>query len=357
MTSIFKALLGFAIVLTLTLQVASAQTPAAPAKKKKKAAQTKEAPANATKKATPPSAALKEIEPAGAKITPGETLNFRIEDTTVAPTNDPVFKFKEGGDNTPPPTSPASFSGAVDDDVPFRTFIGYPKHKFSALVVPKNVAATWSLNGTDFNFRSNALGYGVGYELVASPRLQIGLEFVHSEMKMDQARVGTGANARDFLSSKATYDVYLAKMRYCFFGSSNFFQQFCPGLDIGNDSYPVLSFVTGTNLKLDHLQDIVAGLNLTYQSPITDKILFRSTIGYNYGLGIGSSGTVTSKGNSSYYLKLGAGWDINDHHGIGVDVFWHNRNAKMADKTNAVNDEWTTKATELGARLAYTYTL
>ncbi|MBX3022262.1 MAG: hypothetical protein KF799_11370 [Bdellovibrionales bacterium] len=351
MNSALNLVLGLFFALTTAASAANAQeAPATPkAKKSAKKAATKPATTE-----TAPSAAAG----AGSKVAPGEVLNFRIDEASMKEkaSSVPMIQFKEEGESLTP-TAAETYNDSVSDDAPFRTYVGYPKHRLSALVVPKSVAATWSQGGQDFNFRSNSLGYGVAYDLVSTPRFAVGFEYTHAELKMDEAKTGSGVGGRQFQESKAGYDIYYAKMRYCFFGSSSFFQQICPGFDIGNDAYPVLSWVSGTKLKLDRLQDIVAGLNLTYQSPITDRLLFRSTAGYNHGLGIGSSGSVTSKSNSSYYLKIGTGFDFNPRHGMGLDVFWNNRTTKLKDKTDTVDETWDNKATELGVRVAYTFTL
>lgn len=332
------------VVFALSSVSAQAQTKS----RKKKAATDKEVvlPAEAPPKAGPVP---------GVKLTPGEVLNFRVDDSPSEPgaaAEAPRFQFTDGETSAMPET-PAGFTGGLPEDVPFRTYIGYPKHKIMATVEPKNVAATWTLNSFNFNFRNSTVAYGAGYEFAATPRLAVGIDYSHYDLSVN----GGDVNPYRIAKSDHSYDVYLANLRYCFFGSSSFFQQICPGITFGSEAYPILEFSNGSNLKLGGAQSLVTGVNISYFSPITDKVLFRALAGYNFGSGTGNTGSATPSNHSTYYLRLGAGYEFNRRHSVVADVDWFNRSTTLKDRHGNVSDSWTIKSTDLGLRMAYVLTL
>jgi hypothetical protein len=133
--------------------------------------------------------------------------------------------------------------------------------------------------------------------------------------------------------------------------------QYCPGFLVGNDAYPILAFTDSSHLKMSNVQDIVVGLNFRVQFPISDRFIIHLTPGYNMGTGIGNSGTLTSKNNSTAYGLLGARYEFNVHHALGIDGDMALRNAKLKGKVGNNDDTWTTMSTEVGGRVTYTFTL
>ena len=290
--------------------------------------------------------------PAGVRVAPGEVLNFKTEGAKPAPDKAQVgkdFKFVDGAGPMAPPVT----YDALADDTPYKTYIGYPKNSFSASLQPETFGATWSYNGQDINFRSSTLAVGLAYKLVATPRFGIDVSFNHSMFKIGDAQV---SNYR-VTGSNTTLDTYFVNGHYCFFGRSSFAIQYCPGVQIGNDAYPVLKFYDNLNLRLDRVQDFVIGLNVRLQTPITDRISAHFTPGFLLGTGIGNSGALTSKNNSTIYGLLGADYELGQHNALGLEFNFDSRNAKIKGKVGNNDDSWTTKATDFGARFAYTYTL
>lgn len=230
----------------------------------------------------------------------------------------------------------------------------YPRHKFSAIAMPKSVASTWTMNGLDFNFRSSTIGFGLSYEFQATAQISIGLEYQHYDLKAE----GGSVAPYTFDSSKAGYDVYLASFNYCINESGQFVQQICPGLVIGNDSYPVLKFHDPANnrLSLDRYQDLIVGLHFGYQSPVTDNLMFRARAGYLFGTGTGTSSTVTPKNSSSYFLRLGTAYEFTVRQALGTEVEFVNRTSTLRDKAGT-NGSWATRSTDLGLRVSYILTL
>lgn len=246
----------------------------------------------------------------------------------------------------------------LPEEAPFQTYIGYPKHALGAQLGYVNVAADWTYNGQEFNFRSNSPEYLINYIFTPTPQMSVELDYTHYTLSVDSAVVGTGAGTRAIVSSSQGFDEYYAKFRYCFISSSSFARRLCPGVDIGNDAYPVLGFQDSTHLAMSKVQDYTVGVNITYQMPFTDIFLIKGIAGYNMGLGIGNSGVMKSTSNSSYYVTVQTDWLFGAmrNHDVIFGFDFKARKASINGLVGASNDTWDTDATTFAGRVGYAYT-
>jgi hypothetical protein len=184
---------------------------------------------------------------------------------------------------------------------------------------------------------------------LVSPLWRVEVDYQHFTMKMNQQFL----NPLTFQDSTVNFDNYYLRNSFCVIGKSTFYQQLCPGVDFGNDGYPIVNYVTNNDLTLQRVQDLVLGVNLAYQAPIGNTILFRAMAGYNYGTGMGNSGYLTSKNNSSYYLNAGIEWTVTEHNLINILAEWKQRNAKVSGPIGGNTDSWQSDSSQIGGRLGY----
>lgn len=283
------------------------------------------------------------------------SMNFNTDSNPKSTDHRPALKFKD--DTTQPVKKEEDYSNGVKEEEPYRAYVGYPKNQVGVHVEPTSLAFDWKFNGQSFNYRSNTLKYGVDYNFVVTPQFTVGVSYTHYGVSV------SSATADPFVinNSSDTFDDYYLKGRYCFISDSNFNRRLCPGIDIGNDSYPVLQFVNdGVHLEMGNVQDLVVGVNLTGQIPFTDKFVFKGIVGYNIGTGIGNSGPLTSKSNDSYYLNVSTDWTVSstEHHAHDAifGVGFKHRDASLTGQVGANSDTWQTDADELSLYLAYMFT-
>jgi hypothetical protein len=117
-----------------------------------------------------------------------------------------------------------------------------------------------------------------------------------------------------------------------------------------------LKFIDGTHLVMSSVSDIVVGVHAGVQIPITEKIQFKPIVGYNYGTGAGSSGTLTSKGNSMLWARGEIPFTINRQWMVKLHGDYQSRQATIEGKIGANNDKWETDSVLLGGGADVFYT-
>lgn len=278
----------------------------------------------------------------------GETLKFNTDTAPANTDRHQTMQFKDSGD-APLGSPRPEYAESVPEETPFKSFIGYPKHQLGIYVKPMSLASNWTYQSNTYNFTSPSTGIGLTYRLQVTPLWNMEIDYIHYTMSLDAATVAP----YKFLSSDVKFDDYSIKGNYCFVGKATFYRQFCPGLIIGNEGYPILNFVTSSNLVLSKVQDFIVGVNLAYQEPFSDNFLFKLIGGYNYGTGLGNSGYLTSKSNSSYYADAGAEWNVTEHNTVLGFAEFRARSANVNGVKGSVNDTWTTTSSLLGFKLGY----
>ena len=279
----------------------------------------------------------------------GESMKFN---TDVAPTNNDrhaPMQFKDPGE-APLGTPRPEYADSLPEETPFKTYIGYPKHQIGAYVKQMSLSSNWTYGSNTYNFTSPSTGLGLNYRLMVTPLWNIEVDYIHYSMNLDESKIGSQFK---ILSSTATFDDYSVKGSYCFIGKATFYRQICPGILIGNDGYPVLNFESGSLLSLTKVKDVVIGASIAYQEPFTESLLFKIIAGYNYGTGIGNSGYLTSKKNSSYFVDPGLEWTITEHNLLLGYFEYKARSANISGRIGNTDAKWDTTSSLLGFKLGY----
>jgi hypothetical protein len=324
-------------------------TPSPTPKKHRRAKNVEEAPPPVVQEdvATPST-------PDAGAVPDGVQLKFNTNSESTNTDVRAPMKFKvPGAEMNGKPTSEET--NTVAEDAPFKTYLGYPKHDLSAFVGFANLSAKWTLGNVAFNFTDSPIEYGVSYKFHLSPLLSLHLDWLTYSDSIATSSVI--ANTYDLNSSSETYNSVFVGGNYCFVSDSNFLRQLCPGIDIGRDDYPILGFTSGSALDLDKVTDITVGVNLAWQIPFADRYLFKLVGGYNMGTGLGNSGDLTSKTNSSYYGKMLFDWNVHGNHTINFQADYLGRTAKLSGNTGGSTQSWETDASMFGGRIGYTYTI
>lgn len=266
--------------------------------------------------------------------------------------SDPSIEVKPAKSEAPAAAAPMITTNE-DDEPGFKTYIGYPKHVLSLVDGFNNLTSKFSYNGKDFNFSSSVVNYGLEYTYVATPSWKVSATYQRYGVSVPAGKVGSSI----INDSKENIDSYGVDTDYCMISSSNFFRQYCLGGGVANDAYPVLKFVDGTHLEMGKVQDIVVGIHVGAQLPISEKIQFKGILGYNYGTGAGGAGNLSSENDTKLYARLELPWTITQNISLKFHGDYSTRNATIKGDVGNNKDKWTTDTTILGggADLGYTF--
>ena len=282
----------------------------------------------------------------------GESLKFNTE-TSNPPSSDtrPPMQFSDPG-ATPLGEKAPVFAATIPEDEPYKAYLGFPKNRVGAFLAFKSLSSLWNYNGRDYNFPNSPLAYGINYAFLITPTWSVGVDYSRYTLKLNAANI----LPYRFNASTASYDEYYFKVRYCVVSHSSFYRQFCPGIDIGNDSYPIVKFEGANDLYLSKVQDIIIGLNLNWQIPINDSWGFKANAGYNYGTGMGNTGALTSKNNNSLVAGAGVEYQFPRLHSVSASIDYKSRSAKIKGVIGNNTDTWTTKSSDIGVKVGYNIT-
>ncbi len=340
----------------LTGQVHAQQPEVLPtAKKSRKAKGRVSKPVISSEKATTPTETVEKSSGGPERVRESDdTLKFMTDEVAPAAAADQKqLKFNTGTTVPADDEKANSFSEEASDSV-FKVYLGYPKHQVTVDLIPQQIYSKWSFSGQDFNFTSGSLAYGLGYRLVIDPTLSISLAGHMQSVGVAGSTIGSTFVVQD---SDVTLTTIFANAEYCFIGSTSFYRQFCGALVIGRDAYPILGFSGSTSqLAMSKVEDLVIGPRLAIQIPIKTMARLRSELGYNFGNGIGNSGALTSKSNSSLTFNIGAFWTPAEHSELGLTGEYNMRQAKLSGQVGTNTVDWDTTSSSLMGRFSYTYT-
>lgn len=236
-------------------------------------------------------------------------------------------------------------------DTPFKAYIGYPKQHVNLNLSPTNYGGKFASTYGEFNFSSQSpTALELNYKFLASPVI-----FFEGNLNYYTASTKAG-NPGSLTVKSSTTSVYtlFAKANYCFIGESNFFAKICPGAEIGMDKYPLLGFTDGTTLAMTTASNISYGLNLFAQYPLIGSSLLQARIGYIMGSGVGQSGELTHKKDTSYYFNGQIEWSMmNGLMNTGFN--YRARTSTVEGKIGANTDRWDNSIGMLAFNVGYTW--
>lgn len=299
------------------------------------------------KKSKAPESATQPVDLKASQVgDTGPVLTFDAGDAPAQKDDRGTLKFTDGSLN---PSSKEQSKAMPTNETPpdeqgFKSYIGYPAHEFALLTGVDSISATFSYQNQDFNFSTTTFAYGFAYNLVATPSWKVGLMYLQYNIGVN---AGT-ASALNIVESDETLSQFGVTTEYCSIGATNFYRQLCFGGLVMKDAYPMLNFTGGSTLAMSKLEDIVLGLNASYQMPLTDKLLFKPIIGFNYGMASGDSGTLTPKSNSKFYLRTELPWLMSESMVLRFHGDFSLRKAEAEGTTGSNFDPWETNSANLG---------
>ena len=264
-----------------------------------------------------------------------------------------AFKFKTPGDNSAVPTSDKTANpiDTANGGAAFKTYVGYPKQFLNLNYAPSSFGGKYSYQGFDYNYSStDVTGLNLNYKLITTPNF-----FFEVDASYITAKAKAGSAGNSINDSSANTVPLMFRGNYCWIGD-NFFSKFCPGLELGLDSYPVLGFTGNTTLELQKASEFVYGVNIYGQAPLIRSTTINGRLGYINGSGSGQSGNLTSKKNNLIYLDAKIEWPVAQKRYMNVGLLYSSRTATIGGKvSSALTDQWDTKATLLMLKLGYTW--
>jgi hypothetical protein len=214
-------------------------------------------------------------------------------------------------------------------------------HRLTAVLAPQTHAGTWRGAGSGYEFHSHGFGYRLLYDFSFARHWHVGAAYRQTRLRLNEDHSDSYA----IRGSATRMESYFLKSGYCFSSHKPFVQEICPAFRFGRETYPLLRLSNTSNLSLEGHRAIVGGVDLDYQSPITETVLFRASVGYDSSF----------RGDSppfTYFLNLGAAWALSAADSFGFNVGWINRRVSADDSVSG-----TTRTTSLALRLLYTRTL
>jgi hypothetical protein len=240
----------------------------------------------------------------------------------------------------------------LDSPTPYSTAIGYPKITLGASYNPGFFGFKQTLQDTGevFNISGpQALAFGALLHVEASPLYQFELEASYLNMSVGDL------NFSPYLvkaSSTNTESIY-ARMNRCFYFSS-FGNRLCPGIEIGLDTYPSLDFgSSNTVLTLTSISDMVVGLVLNYELPLTPSLTMNVKARYDEGLKIGQSATLGVTDDSKIVGQAGLTFPIGERSSMGVLADIESRTASV----HSTLDDWKSETVSYSLMVGYSHAL
>ncbi len=287
----------------------------------------------------------------------GRSYQFNTLGTSANTDKDkrPAFQFKVADPSAA--ASPTDVSANpienYQNDLPFQTYPGYPKHSMGVSLTPRSVGFNQKYgNGPDFNFSASTLqAWALDYRLALTPSWSLSAEYSTYQVKAPAQT----ASPYTILESTATNDALSLEAAYCQIGD-HFAARLCPSILLGYDSYSSLEFGTsGTTLSLTNVRDTILGAGFMAQYPMTPFWTLSGQLVYAMGLKTGQSSTLTVKQNSRYQLKIMAERQWQENSAIEFGFDYSLRDAEVEGKVGSITDNWKTKASVVGLKLGYRY--
>jgi len=308
------------------------------------AAQTKTLPEKKVKTTT--------VSPESTTDLDQPTLKFNVEpDMDRKEVREPM-KFKHDD------KSGTAVAAESQEEEGYKAYPGYPKHQVAFDLLPTRVSSEWKFRGANFNYNSNSSqAFGVSYRYISSPHMNFSVDYSRYEVEKSAESTNVpGIGPVNVASSKVAVDNYGVASNFCRVIGKSFFQQWCWGVSLGVESYPLLDFSGATTLEMGKVQDIVAGLRFLYLHPVADRVLLRARAGYHYGTGAGNQGSLSNKGNNSLVAAGDLEWQLRDKHGLTFGAEYVNRNAKVEGTRGTEEVEWKSTIVTTALRAGYLYT-
>lgn len=245
-----------------------------------------------------------------------------------------TYKFSIG-EPAAKPKGTAS-KGGEEEYPAIPTFYGYPRFEYGLAYNPSFVGFKQSLGSLQYNIAGyNYMTLSTYATIQFRPENSITLSASFMQLatkEKDFSGVGLKSSEANILTMQASFD-------HCFF-FDNFYNRMCVGPQFGVDGFPVLDFISNTEMRLTQLRDMMAGLHLNYYYPVNKNFVSKTNISYDYGLTQGQNETLRLTADAKLALATVVEWPHGDkafwHVGLGVE----NRSAKF---TNNLNDSWKTE--------------
>ena len=263
------------------------------------------------------------------------------------------LKFKTDSASTVP--EPKVVEGEAEEAL--KLYPGYPRHLVALGLAPTRIASKWAYSGLDFNYNSvNGSAIDLNYSYIASPFFRVNAFYSRFEAGVNAGSVSAGASGTfQIEESRATVDTYGVSASFCNPFESNFMRQFCWGVELASEAYPLLDFVSSSALAMSKVEDLLLGVNATYRHPLRDQVEVSTTVGYSMGLGSGNSGSLTPKDNRFYYLNADLSWMVKPQHGVRAGVEYKNRATTVEGRRGNNDDSWDVDITTTAFQLSYLF--
>lgn len=353
LSSTLRGVIGICFLVTMLGGInALAQTKTLP--KKKKPTATEQAATEKTSKTdVAPSASNNESSVYVQKASNGQPiLQFNTSGESKSATDHEGIKFKIPGEGSASDDKMANPIENQKNDAVFKTYIGYPKHQLNLSYAPVSYGAKFSYRGSDFNYSSMDLtGLGVTYTALVTPSVYFDVAASYFSVKSKSGLAGS-YTVTDSTSSVLQFNL---RGNYCWIGD-NFYARLCPGLEIGQDAYPLLAFNSAGRIEMQTANEMTYGVNVFAQYPLLRSSNIGARLGYVMGSGSGQSGGLSSKKNSLIYLDSKVEWPVSPGSLMNVGLYYGLRSSTIEGKTSAVNtDKWDNEIGHLALKIGYTW--
>lgn len=251
----------------------------------------------------------------------GTTYQFKTgteKQTDAKPEFDRGFKFNTPTEANPAPVDPVTESEMETKHL-YKIPLGYPKKDFYFSYNPGANSFKYTLSDVRSysitNSSAQDLTVGFRYNPAIDTFFDINLRAYSMSVN---ALNDTAAGLNILKSSVNPMSLTFSAPFYCsMYETSN--HRFCPGFQVGFDSFPTLNFEEGSNtdLKLANVQDMTLGLMLDYKRPTFGNSTFVANGGLSTGFGLGQAAKLGTRRNYHVNGAVGLEWNVRS---IYIDI-------------------------------------
>jgi hypothetical protein len=204
-------------------------------------------------------------------------------------------------------------------------------------------------SGGTFNLSSPSLlatEVRAGMEMTSRVRIEVAMSYYRVTASASRLSPFTvqASDAGVFSGSLTGY--------YCFpIGYQGF--KICPGGGLGVDSFPILGFVSNTDLSLTTLNDMILRPAVALEKPLSTIVKAKLTLGADFGLGTGSKDGYSFRSDRMLWSSLIFDTFVKERMSVTAGLAADSRSTDF----NWQSDSWSASALNFSAILGIRYIL
>ncbi|MFM6927739.1 MAG: hypothetical protein ACKOX6_04705 [Bdellovibrio sp.] len=242
---------------------------------------------------------------------------------------------------------------ALRNPQPYTGYLNYPRYQIGVAIAPMKTGFKQEYYDLPMNFSVTSYDSVVlSGRYLASPIFYAELEYSHSSFAVQGQNVGS----YQVNSSTANVETVVSRFTYCSVGN-HAMNKACYGFVAGWDAYPSLEFLSSAELGISSINDMVLGLNISYDHVIAPFKKIISNFEYLYGLHQGQSSSLGVDSDNKIRGEVGVDFqnikNLNSYY-LGIGYIY--REAQVHGSIGSYTDHWSMHSSTFALVMKYTWT-